>query len=122
MPCGRWHLLLLLAFATTLVMASISSTGAEGADTPPATGDWEVGPGETVEHTQETLDLHGDLHVRGTLSLDNSTLWVWLDPDASRRLVVHPGGELHLVNSALAGQGPGSERGAAVIERCQVGR
>jgi len=97
----------LVVLAVIMALGVTAIDGAEGASTPPASGTWTVGAGETVAHSGSTFDLHGDLHIRGTLELDNCTLWVWLDPGAPRELVVHPGGELRLVNSAVSSQDVG---------------
>ncbi len=106
-PPGTSKKLLLLISLTLLALLAIGADGADGAQYPPASGTWTVGAGETVTHSGVTLDLKGDLHVRGTLVLDNSTLWVWLDDVAPKELAVFPGGELRLVNSVVANQGLG---------------
>ena len=97
----------ILSFTLLLVLTLASLATVEGADTPPASGTWTIDIGETVTHSGTTIDLRGDLHVRGTLELDNSTLWVWLDASNPRELVIHPGGELLLTNTAVASQDMG---------------
>ncbi len=104
--------ILLLAF-----LLSMSSGDSDASPNPPPFGDWTVGTGETVSHSGATLDLRGDLHIRGSLELDNSTLWIWLDASSSNVLTVHPGAELTLTNSILSAQGIG--RGYVV--RAEVG-
>ena len=94
----------ILSFALLLVLTLAPLETVEGADTPPANGTWTIDVGETVTHSGATIDLRGDLHVRGTLELDNSTLWVWLDTSNPREIVIHPGGELLLTNTAVASQ------------------
>ncbi|MCK5415553.1 MAG: right-handed parallel beta-helix repeat-containing protein, partial [Thermoplasmata archaeon] len=94
----------ILSFALLLVLIFASLETVEGADTPPASGTWTIDVDETVTHSGAIIDLMGDLHVWGTLELDNSTLWVWLDASSPRELVIHPGGELHLTNTAVASQ------------------
>ena len=94
----------ILSFALLLLLILASLETVEGADTPPASGTWTIDVGETVTHSGATIDLRGDLHVWGTLELDNSTLWVWLDASSPRELVIHPGGKLLLTNTAVASQ------------------
>jgi hypothetical protein len=112
--------LVLVTFTVLLALLALSYQGTEAASTPPASGNWNIGTGETVTHTGTSFDLRGDLNVRGTLELDNCTLWVWLTT-SPRELVVHPGGQLRLVNSAVAGQGTGrdyfinAEAGSALL-------
>jgi hypothetical protein len=96
----------LLTIAVLLALLAASAMGADAASTPPANGNWNIGTGEVVTHTGATFDLRGDLDVRGVLELDNCTLWVWLAP-TPRTLVVHPGGQLRLVNSVVASQDDG---------------
>ncbi len=102
---------LLVSLTVLLALLALASQGTEAADYPPANGNWNIGSGEVVSHTGAVIDLRGDLHVRGTLELDNCTLWVWLTTNP-RELVVHPGGRLLLTNSVVAKQGTG--RGYAI--------
>lgn len=107
--CRGLALLVVLAGIAVLLSLALSSDPGQASPAPPASGDWTVGVGETVTQTGASLDLRGDLHVRGYLELDNCTLWVWLWSSGPRVLTVHPGGELRLVNSAVAGQGLGED-------------
>ena len=101
--------LVVLAGIGLLLSLVFCSGHADASPLPPASGDWTVGVGETVSQSETILDLRGDLHVMGSLELDNSTLWVWLGSSGPRVLTVHPGGELRLVNSAVADQGLGED-------------
>jgi hypothetical protein len=103
----RWCFYLLITSCAIVALAAVLSEPVEGATDPPANGDWTIDVGETVTHTGAIFDLRGDLEVRGVLELDNCTLWVWLEVGSSRELVVRPGGELRLLNSAIASQGLG---------------
>jgi len=86
-------------------LLSIYSDGANASPNPPPVGDWTIGNGETVSHSGATLDLRGDLHIRGSLELDNSTLWRWRDASSPNVVTVYPGGELILTDSILSAQG-----------------
>ncbi|UCC92326.1 MAG: right-handed parallel beta-helix repeat-containing protein [Thermoplasmata archaeon] len=104
----RAHYPVLIVMTVIAMAVLVLAPGdVDAAPNPPPIGDWTIGAGETVSHTQASFDLRGDLDVRGVLELDNCTLWVWQDIGGPRELVVRPGGELRLVNTAVASAGIG---------------
>ncbi len=97
-------LLGLLALAAVALLLALPA--AEGSPEPPPSGDWNIGAGETVSHSDRTFDLRGDLNVRGSLTLVDCTLWVWSSSGAPNSVDVSPSGSLTLVRTEVGAGDP----------------
>ena len=97
---------LVLLLLALLVCVLVLAEGVRASNEPPAYGDWVVEVGEFMSHTGRTLDVHGDLHVYGSLSLYECQLWLWSTPTHASGIVVHPGGALFATHSGFGAGDP----------------
>lgn len=118
---GARRVLLLIFLAGIAAVFLVPAGDVSASPDPPPNGNWTIGAGENVVKSQDVLDLHGNLEVRGTLRMDNCTLWVHLDIGGPRSITVHPGGELRLYDTQVSGVGVGdqyvvlAERGSTLV-------
>ncbi len=86
-------LVLVLVLALALCLVVLADEGRASTE-PPASGDWAIGASESVSHSARTLDVHGDLHIYGRLTLYLCDVWIWSEPTSAKGIVVHGGGTL----------------------------
>jgi hypothetical protein len=99
-------LLSIAVIGALLLTLALSAAESDASSLPPPVGDWNIDVGEDVTQSHMSFDLHGDLHVRGELTLHGTTLWIWSTPTITRVITVHPGGTLILDDDQLAAGDP----------------